>query len=175
MSKLIVSIGLPGSGKTCLLKSFAERYGYEYTGIDQVKKGYGLTKEYQATDREWDDVRTQVAENAKSNKTLVLDVSFLMSTSHRQKFLAFARENGVKKIQGLFVDTPAELAWKRAESRKVKISRAAFDNKLAILKSLPPDINDGFDSLFTTDECGKLVRSEMASRPREFNREKRVA
>lgn len=175
MSKLVISIGLPGSGKTCVLKSFAERYGYEYTGVDQVKEGYGLTREYQATDREWDDMRQQIVESAKSNKTLVVDVSFLMATSLKQRFIAFARENGVKKIQGLFVDTPAELAWKRAESRKVKISRAAFDNKLAILKSLPPDINDGFDSLFTTDECGKLVRSETAYRPREFNGERRVA
>ncbi|TSD06310.1 MAG: hypothetical protein Greene07147_169 [Parcubacteria group bacterium Greene0714_7] len=175
MSKLIISIGLPGSGKTCILKSFAERYGYEYTGVDQVKESYGLSRNNTATEREWDDMRQQIVESAKNNKTLVVDVSFLMATSLRQRFIAFARENGVTKIQGLFVDTPAELAWKRAESRKVRISRAAFDNKLTILKSLPPDINDGFDSLFTTDECGKLVRSEMAYRPREFQREKLVA
>jgi len=175
MSKLIISIGLPGSGKTCLLKSFAERYGYEYTGVDQVKESYGLNRNNSATEREWDDMRQQIVENAKNNKTLVVDVSFLMSTAYRQKFISFARENGFKKIQGLFVDTPAELAWERAESREVKISRAAFDNKVAILKNLPPDINDGFDSLFTTDECGKLVRAEMAYRPREFSRERQVA
>ncbi|MFM2424419.1 MAG: hypothetical protein RLZZ70_810, partial [Candidatus Parcubacteria bacterium] len=98
MAKLIMGMGLSGAGKSEILKRFSLKYGYEYISVDDVREKFGLTSEQPSTEREWDFIRSQTLKNYKENRTVVLDGTFLGDI--RKKFIDFARENGVEKIQG---------------------------------------------------------------------------
>jgi predicted kinase len=167
MAKLIMGMGLPGAGKSEILKKFSEKYGYEYISVDDVREKFGLTSEQPSTEREWDFIRSQTLENYNENRTVVLDGTFLGDI--RKKFLDFARENGIEKIQGLLVETPEEIAWARNLSRERNTSREVFDDRLLNLKNFPPEITDGFDAIFSVDENGELTEAELPNEQiREF-------
>ncbi len=166
MSKLIIGMGLPGAGKSTLLKEFADKYGYEYISVDSVREKNGLNTEQPSTEQEWDEVRSRTLENYRAGKTVVVDGTFLGDI--RQKFLDFARMNGVEKIQGLLIDTPAELAWERTLERDRPVKREVFEDRLWNLKNLPPEMTEGFDAIFTVNETGELVEAKI---PKESGRE----
>lgn len=166
MPKLVIGMGLPGSGKSTVLKEFADKYGYDFVSVDQVREKYGLTTEQPSTDREWDEIRSRALAGYKAGRTVVIDGTFLGNI--RKKFLDFARENGIQKIHGVLVDTPAELAWERNLGRERQTKREVFEDRLDNLKNLPPEMIDGFDAIFTLNENGELKEAEI---PKEANRE----
>lgn len=167
MAKLIIGMGLPGAGKSKVLKEFCDKYGYEYISVDEVREKFGLTRGQPSTEREWDDIRSRTIEQYKAGSTVVVDGTFLGDV--RKRFIDFARENGIRKIQGLLIDTPEEIAWKRNLSRETKTPREVFDNRLDNLKKYPPEIAEGFDSMFRLNENGEMVDAKLPDeQKREF-------
>ncbi len=168
MEKLIIGMGLPGAGKSTTLSTFAAKYGHTYVSFDRIREKLGLTRAQSSTQQVFDDIGALMVENYKAGKTVVLDGTFLNEA--RIKFIEFARANKIKKIQGIFLDTPEELAWERVQARKAeeKTTRELFDGRVRHLKDFPPGISDGFDSFFVLNENGELVSAE---RPKEQRRE----
>ncbi len=174
MPKLIIGMGLPGAGKSTVLAKFAIKYGYELISVDEVRAKNGLTTEQPSTEREWDEIRTRTLESYRAGKTVVIDGTFLGNI--RNKFIDFVRESGVQKIQGLLVDTPSEVAWERNLARDRKTAREVFDDRLDNLKNLPPEVDEGFDSIFTVNENGELTEAALTNEhKREFRPQKRFS
>jgi predicted kinase len=167
MAKVVIGIGLPGAGKSTTLKKFSDKYGYFFVRVDDFRKLHNLTPADPSTEAVWDDIRSKVIEHYRKGETVVIDATFLGDI--RKRFIEFARQNGVSKIQGVLVDTPEELAWARNQSREERTSRELFEDRLAHLRSFPPEIADGFDSFFVVNEKGELTQAELAAEQvREF-------
>jgi len=172
MPKLIMGIGIPGAGKSTVLRSFAEKYGYEFISMDDVREKYDLPEGQPATEREWYEIGSRMIESIKGGKSVVVDATF--ADDIRQRFIGFARENGVQKIQGIFLDPPTEIAWARNLARDRKVSREVFDKRAQSLKDAPPEMTDGFDALFTLDENGELKEAQIPKDgEREITRERK--
>jgi predicted kinase len=169
MSKLIIGIGLPGSGKTAVMKDFAARYGYKYLSTDMIREKFALGIDEPSTMAVWDEIRSLVKYSAENNQTLVFESTFTMG-DQRRAFLDFARSIGIEKIQGIFVNTPCEIAWQRNNERKHNVSKETFDTRRSYLEEDMPDVQDGLDSLFTLDEYSNLVKTEMAAGLKRENR-----
>jgi predicted kinase len=171
MAKVIVGIGMAGVGKTTVLKTFAEKNGYAYICPDDIRAEVTGNAMDQSRNKEiWDEVRARTAHYLQDGQTVVVDATFT-TLDQRIHFLDFVREHGAEKIQGIFVDAPAEIAKERNASRERRIPEYAIDRMAKNLKEHPPKIEDGFDSIFTVDEYQQLKEAEMIGEG-EFHKKK---
>ena len=166
-----MGIGLPGSGKTLILRNFAERHKYTYISVDEVRAKFNLSPGEASTKEVWEEIKTRVREGLGKANTVVMDSTSVLG-SYRRTAIEFARECGAEKIQGIFIDTPAEIARMRNNMRDQHAPENIFANRLQSLKEQPPSIEDGFDGLFTLDENQKLVKAEFVKERKELSRER---
>jgi predicted kinase len=161
MQKVIMGIGIPGSGKTTVLKGFAEKFGYTYICPDDIRKELLGNAIDQSKNREvWSEAYKFVGDALQRGETVVFDATFV-TEKIRAEFINFARERGAEKIQGVYLDAPLEVAKERNSGRERVIPEYAMDRMHNNLKKEPPKINEGFDSIFTLDEQQQLARVEM--------------
>ncbi len=161
MNKVIMTIGIPGSGKTTISKSFAEKNNYVYICPDDIRKEITGNESDQSRNAEvWNNTYQRVLSAINSNSTVVVDATFA-SYKDRKSFLDFLRSSGVEKIQGLYIDTPLEVSKNRNRNRDRIVPDSVLNRMDSFLKKNPPDINDGFDSLFILDESRNMVSVEM--------------
>ena len=164
MKKLIIGIGIPGSGKTTVLKDFAKKWEYIYICPDDIRAEMTGDPSDQSKNKEvWDEARKRVQDHFQKGDTIVFDAT-LANQEQRKEFLAFARKNGAEKIEGIFLDIPLELAKERNEGRKRKVPEHVLEKMDESIRNFPPEIEDGLDALFTLDENQKLVETEMLKR-----------
>ncbi len=157
MSTLIIGIGIPGSGKTTLLKALALEKGYAYISTDDLREEIaGKAMDHSRNSEVISVMYIRTAESLSKNG-VVVDALFT-NPIHRREFLAFARAHGAKEIQGIFFDTPVEVAKERNQKRDRKAKDEAIDRRFAELQTQLPVISDGFDSLVTADEYKQVIQ-----------------
>lgn len=172
MAKFIIGIGIPGSGKTTYLKSFAKKFDYSYISSDDVLQEItGGTGDMTKYPEVWSEIQRRIVDELNKGNTVVLD-STMYKPEDRLKFTSFARENGATKIQGVYLDVPVEVATERnlARDKGVVGERVIerMDNKL---HEFPPSITDGIDSLFILDQFGELKEVKIDTGEGELRKE----
>lgn len=171
MAKVIVGIGLPGSGKTTVLKEFAVRHGYAYLCPDDIRQELTGNPADQSRNREvWHEAYRRTADLLERGETVVFDASFV-KFDERKDFLTFARESGAEKVEGVFLDVPLEIAKERNEARERRVPGYAIDRMERNLRESLPGIEDGFDAIFTLNEEQKLTHVEMRGEEETLRRE----
>lgn len=173
MAKIIIGIGIPGSGKTTALKPFAEKNVYTYISPDDIRAELTGDASDQSKNKEvWEEARHRVAESLERGETVVFDATFAKDFE-RKSFIQFAREHGAEKVQGVFATVPFEVANDRNKARDRVVPEHAISRMHTMLKENPPNVEDGFDSVFDIDELQELERAEMKIEDgivtREFN------
>lgn len=167
MIKLILGIGIPGSGKTTILKVFAQKHNYEYICTDDVRSGLNIASndplagsDNPVTISMWNVIRERTKEALKNGKTVVVDATFT-NIELRKEFIELARKNGANKVQGVFLDIPSEVAWERTKQRDNReVPEHVFKERVKHVKDNPPQITDGFDSIFTIKEYEDIFKME---------------
>jgi len=156
-----MSIGVPGSGKTTVMRKIAEWGSFEITGPDTIR----LEKHNDETNHEddqaiWVELRSRVAAAMKAGKTIVIDSTF-HTKERRAHFLEFVRANGGTKIEALYFDIPLETLLSRASSRHEsggkEMSGDYIRQAYTELQDNLPAAEEGFDELFRIDEERKVV------------------
>ena len=88
-----MSVGIPGSGKTTVMKKVAEQGGFEYVGPDALRLEKYQNEMDHADDKEiWVELRARVADALEKGKTIVVDSTF-HTAKRRAHFIEFARAN----------------------------------------------------------------------------------
>jgi predicted kinase len=156
MGKLIVGMGIPGSGKTTILKKLAAEHSYSYICPDDIREELTGNASDQSQNTEvWNKARLRLQAFLKQDLTVVFDATF-SDSEERKEFIAFARENGAKNIQGIHVSAPLKTAKERNQSRERKVPEEVLEQMESKLQNSPPKIEDGFDSLVLLDENTKF-------------------
>jgi predicted kinase len=162
MRKVIMGIGIPGSGKTTVLQQLAQEHDYTYICPDDIREELTGNATDQSQNKEvWRLAYQRAQEALAQNHSVVFDATFAQH-DQRKEFLDFARNAGAEKIQGIFIDTPIEIAKERNRDRDRSISEHVIDRMDANLRSFPPEVTEGFDSIFTLDEYQKIRSVEKA-------------
>lgn len=160
MPKVIMGIGAPGSGKTTVLKKFAEKYKYVYVCPDDLRAKIARDAADQSKNAEvWDAARRDTTQALARGETVVFDATFAYPRG-RKEFIAFARANGADAVQGLFVATSLGVAEERNALRERRVPEEVVKRMHGSLRDEPPSVLDGFDSVFTLNERHELVRTE---------------
>lgn len=159
-----MGIGAPGAGKTTFLKSFAEKYSYDYICPDDIRLELtGNSKDQSRNEEAWNIAYGAVGKLISKGKNVVFDATFA-KISDRIRFIKFAKAVGAEKIQGIFLDVPLEVTKERNANRERTIPEYAVERLHRQLSENPPKIEDGFDSIFTLDEYQRLIDTEIAEK-----------
>lgn len=164
MPKVVMGIGLPGSGKSTVLKRFAEKYNYQYVCPDDIREQLtGDAANQDVNQQVWDLARERTAIALREGATVVFDATFA-KPEYRKQFLKFAREHGAGRIQGIFFDPPYEVAQARNLGRERQVPEYAMRSMEKNLTQFPPELTDGLDALFILDKDLELKRVRMAGK-----------
>ena len=159
---LVMTVGMPGSGKTTLIKPFADTHGLTYVSRDAIrKKMFGDPLIQANKDLVWNEANQQVQYAFVSGKSLVYDATFA-EQEKRNEFIMLMRSMGWKKIIGLYVNTPFDVAKERNLNREHVVPESELEKFfIGPLTANPPSLDDGFDELYTLEnlETFKLLFS----------------
>ncbi len=163
--KALIGIGIPGSGKTTTLKKFAEKNNYTYICPDDIRAELsGGDASDQSKNKEvWELTYKRTAEALNSGISVVVDATFA-NAGQRKSFIEFLRNSGVEKVQGLYVDTPLEIAKERNSKRDRQVPDFVLDRMYTSIKENPPTLTDGLDSLFVLDSDQRLLSAESRNK-----------
>lgn len=160
MARIIMGVGIPGSGKTTALKPFAEKNTYIYISPDDIRAELTGDASDQSKNKEvWQEAHRRVAESLGRGETVVFDATFAIDVE-RKSFIQFAREHGAEEVHGVFAAVPLEIAKERNKARDRIVPEYAIDMMHTMLKDKPPIVEDGFDSVFDINELQELERVE---------------
>ncbi len=92
---------MPGSGKTTVLKRFADENEYTYICPDDIRQELTGSASDQSKNREvWVEAYKRTEEELLKGKSVVFDATFT-NPEQRKDFLSFVRQKGAEKIQGV--------------------------------------------------------------------------
>lgn len=158
MAVAIIAIGIPGSGKTSLLKPFAKRHNFAYINKDDIRKELTGDAANQSRNADvWQEANRRTKEALESGTGVVIDATFV-ETSKRRQTIALARACGATRVIGVFVDVPPEVAKDRNRRRDRTVPDRVVDWMVSLLRSQPPSLADGFDILLGAEEIRRLDR-----------------
>ncbi len=79
-----MGIGIPGSGKTTIIKAFADRNNYTYICPDDIRTELTGDPRDQTKNKEvWETARQRVSEAIHQGKTVVVDATFAHAEQRR--------------------------------------------------------------------------------------------
>ncbi|MFM2381576.1 MAG: hypothetical protein RLZZ76_343 [Candidatus Parcubacteria bacterium] len=114
---LLVSIGIPGSGKTTFLKPFAEQHNFVYISPDSLREELTGDAVHQSEDaRVWKIVEYATEKSLSDGKSVVIDATFT-NTRVRNAFIEIARKEKAETV-GMLFDVSLETALERNAQRE---------------------------------------------------------
>lgn len=159
MVKLIMGVGLPGSGKTTVLKALAEKYNFAYVSPDDIRlELHGNAADQSAMDEVWKRVHEKVAEALHARKNVIVDATFYKQ-HERRAFIKFAKEQGAERVYGAFADVGIEIADQRNQKRSRVVPRPVLERMNRALQEHPPTTEDGFESVNDFAALEELIQS----------------
>ena len=143
MKKVIVGIGVPGSGKSTILRELAEKNGYLYICPDDIRAEFTGNAGDQSKNREvWEEAYKRTADSLKEGNTVVFDATFT-NPDQRKDFLSFSKKSGAEKIQGILVSIPLTLAQERNTQRERKVPSEVIESKHRSYRNFHPPLPRG--------------------------------
>lgn len=146
MTKAIISIGIPGCGKTTYLKPLAAELGYTYVNIDDIR--LELTGDAADHGSHAASIRIfheRVAAALRSGG-VVVDVTNSRRRD-RVSLATFCRLHGADEVVGLWFDVPFSVCQERNRARARVVPEPAMERIRRRLELNPPALDEGFDRI----------------------------
>jgi predicted kinase len=161
MTKLILLIGLPGSGKTTLAhKLLAEYSGSHLICTDSIRAQLFGSQEVQGSWLlVWRQVHEQMRQAVALSAMAIYDATNAVRR-YRKDAIALARTTGFTHIIGVCLDTPLTLCLERNQKRDRTVPEEVILQMHASLLNAPPTQQEGFDYLihYSSTRCGNCDR-----------------
>lgn len=149
MTKLLLLIGLPGSGKTTLARHLlADCPEMQIISTDAIRRQLFGDEAFQGTWlRVWREVLRQFRQALATGSTAIYDATNAQRRQRRE-VIASAREIGFTHITGIWVDTPVWLCLARNKRRQRQVPEEVIFRMHRQLRDVPPSEQEGLDGLF---------------------------
>lgn len=156
----IMSVGIPGSGKSTMVREIAARLDIPVVSSDGTREK--LTGD--ASDITQDALIPGVMDE-ETETILGAGESVIIDATHtnpevRRLQVQKCRDLGAVAVIAFVCDVPLETAVERNEARERKVPRFVLDNKYAELVENPVTVEDGFDRLIRYSEWGFSLDSD---------------
>ena len=143
MAKLIMMIGIPGSGKTTYSKDLSKEYNAKVISSDKVRQTIVGIKENDV----FPTVFKLCIEELKENRNVILDATHITPKVRKRTFDALDEFNVPYEKVAVYVDTPVDVCVRRVEKRNQDPNElflpleviASYGNNI-----IPPSLSEGF-------------------------------
>lgn len=148
MTKLVLLIGLPGSGKSSLAQRLLVRHPHWLLiSTDTIRgKLFGDEAVQGPWLQVWAQVQQQFQQAVRAEKTAIYDATNTQRR-HRREVIVSAREAGFKRILGVWLDTALELCLQRNQQRYRQVPPEIILQMHRQLLGAPPSCQEGLDHL----------------------------
>jgi predicted kinase len=153
MIRLVLLIGLPGSGKSSLIRFLQRDFQYlQVISTDKIRGQLFGDESIQGPWMwVWREVSRQLQEAVKDAHlgrihTVIYDATNVQR-KQRQRVIKLARAIAFNQIIGVWVNTPLQLCLERNNSRDRIVPEDIILKMNVYLQDAPPSLDDGFDDL----------------------------
>ena len=168
--ELILAIGIPASGKSSLLKKFAEKHGAFYVSSDSIRKQLTGDEADQSENRKvWQLVEETVRRSLDQRRPVVLDAT-MVKKDDRETYIKLAREYGAL-VTAVVFDVPLEVALERNRQRERTVPENVLHNMYELLQEEYPTLTEGFNRLLVINEHGELIEEHVSEHTGEYSGE----
>lgn len=161
MNKLLILIGIPGSGKSSLAaRLVTECPQIQVISTDKIRAQlFGAQAVQGDWTLVWHQVGRQMQQAVEQSVEAVYDATNA-ARQHRRAAIALARTTGLTHITGLWLDTPLQACLERNYNRDRTVPEEVILRMHSSLLDAPPSRQDGFDDLirYSLLRCGKCDR-----------------
>lgn len=153
--RLILLIGLPGSGKSYLADQLKQMYSASGGDIaivstDAIRAALfgdaAIQGSWLLVWREVERQFQQAAQPACPRDATLYDATHTRR-QHRREAVALARTTGFRHITGIWLDTPLAVCLERNRQRDRQVPEAVIHKMHRQLCGAPPSLSDGLDCL----------------------------
>lgn len=152
MPLALMAIGVPGTGKTTVLKPIAAQYGLSYINRDDIREEIlGDARDQSANRAVWEEANRRTLAALASGKGVVLDSTFVDAWKRRD-MVSLLHEAGASPIVAVVSTVPLATALERNAARDRVVPEEVIHDMHRKLTDSPPALDEGFDLLLTLEE-----------------------
>lgn len=156
MHVALITIGVPGSGKTTLARPLSERFNLAYINKDEIREELTGNALNRSRNKEvWEEANRRTREALQSGQGVVLD-NTMAEAWKRKELVTFLRSCGASPIVALYFPIDPVIAKTRNASRSRQVPESAIDWMQEQLRNEPPQLSEGYDYFFTIDELDRV-------------------
>lgn len=148
MTKLILLIGLPGSGKSYLVKQIISQFPeIHLVSTDNIRaKLFGDETIQGPWLQIWAEIQHQFQQAVTQQQTLLYDATNA-ARKQRREIIQLAKDTGITHITALWLDTPLQLCLERNQQRQRNVPEEIILQMAVRLNDCPPSLEDGLDRI----------------------------
>lgn len=143
----IIAIGIPGCGKTTMLKPMAEKQNLTYVNRDDIREELTGDPTNHSREKLVSRIMLERIQSSLSQAHGVIIDGTHSRAKDRRLMTNFCHHNGAKRIVGMWFDIPIEVCRKRNIARTRAVREAALFTMQHRLTVNPPSIDEGFDTI----------------------------
>jgi predicted kinase len=144
--KVILLIGVPGSGKSTYAKQRFTTPNHIILSTDSIREELFGDENVQGDWRKIESLlRKRVVDFLVKGTTPVIDATHAQQ-KHRMHAITWIRHLGAE-VHGVHVSTPLAVCQERNQNRSRKVPEAVINSMHAALQKNPPNLAEGFHSI----------------------------
>jgi predicted kinase len=163
MTKLIMLIGVPGSGKSSLASVLLAQYPRsQLISTDAIRAQLFGSEEIQGSWLlVWHQIERQFRQAVQQSAVAIYDATNAVG-SHRAEVITLARTIGFTSISGIWLDTPIQLCLEQNRRRDRTVPEEVIWQMHSCLLNAPPTLQEGLDRLIRYSGAGLYGNCDRA-------------
>lgn len=150
MPYVVMGVGIPGSGKTTVLKDLAERLEVAYISPDEIREEVtGSQHDQSANVQVWAIVYRRVKAILQKGGSVVVDATHIY---RRSSTVRQYRTYGAAAVVAVTFQVSIEVAKHRNAGRGRTVDEAVLNKMYAALERHPVSVQEGFDRVIHYEE-----------------------
>lgn len=153
---LVMSVGVPGSGKSTVLSELSDKIGVVRINPDQIRRELTGSEDDQSRNPEvWNEVFRRAKEYLGRGESVIIDATHAeirIGVPSRSELVEMYRGFGAKTVLAIYFKVRLETAKKRNQGRTRVVPDHVIERMYMALEEKLVSVGEGFDQIIEVNE-----------------------